>query len=806
MGLRVLTLGGILIAAAHNAAASQFVLVMHDASGWQFQSAEKLTIDGKNKLRIGSTAAEISQDAMKRLPESVIGTVPLRLHHGGYLAVRNGAAWVPVYPDGASFKGASSAQALWTAAQVVIQADKASKDQAMRTSDIFAILPGTAAPAETVVAFLADEANFRGAGEASPAESFDERMSFLVGIAGTATGAAQAKLRSILSDGMTSALQRADSAAAGRFAALNEGLRYVPVSEKAFPSDPALTQLCAALRDKLTWLNRRMAIVRALGAAAEWDALIDKYGDKAGDLGDYDDAFPELHQLHDRSSKESETFHAGEARRLYTMTPKQCVPAQEQVKLAMLRDANSSDLKALSDEIRLGCIGGPKPPVAGPPETPGQTAQITGYLTTADRSMADGKFDDAENAIKRAEIIFAGDPRIVLTRAKLLRARRNFRQAIDVLDRYDSLVAADAPSMEVSATLRANIEYDISSGRDAARLATTKAEAEGDYPAAFAKAVDGVNLDPADPELLYHAGLDAALTRNVSDARKYWQSYLAVTQSQSSENKRRTDVRSWLPDLGAATPPAGTAPNWFSGAGNPQGLMYDPVSLTVNAHPFEVRGSRKQTTLFDWQSGVLTAIRTTTQEPGAVPVNVYFDYYPAGKGARRASTDIFADKGDPGTPKLTPAGAVGSGKGVWVALFNYPAVNPYLVEKFTGKRVATILAGNPYFNPYEWNGVYAFLAEYDADGRVKSAAPLQAGTKPLDFQWDGNKLLAIVERGGDYRRDLKYDGARLTEEIVTFRGKSSKISYKYNGGRLAEADCDSDFSLDGRSRHVAFGN
>jgi len=41
---------------------------------------------------------------------------------------------------------------------------------------------------------------------------------------------------------------------------------------------------------------------------------------------------------------------------------------------------------------------------------------------------------------------------------------------------------------------------------------------------------------------------------------------------------------------------------------------------------------------------------------------------------------------------------------------------------------------------------------------------------------------------------------------VTFRGKSSKISYKYNGGRLAEADCDSDFSLDGRSRHVAFGN
>lgn len=809
-GLRVLIFCWLAVAGAEAAAASQFVIVLHNVAGWQFQAAEKLTIDGKAKVRTGAAVpTDMSQDGTKRLTEATIGSAPLRLHRGGYLVSRNGAAWASVYPE-ASFKGSSSAQALWTAALVVIQADKGSKDQALRAADVFAILPGSATPADAVVAFLADEGNFHGVGEASPAESFDERMSLLVGIAGSATGPAQIKLRSMLSEPMTLAQQRADSAGTGRFAALTEGLRYVSVAEKVFPSDAALAKLSSGLRDKLAWLNQRMAIVKALGAATEWDALIDKYGDKNGDLGDYDDAFGDLRQLHEKSTKESETFHADEARRLYGLTPKQCVPAQEQVKLAELRSPDSPELKALYDEIRLGCIDTVTiKDKFGPVETPGNIAQITGYVTTAERSMADNKFDDAETAIKRAEAVFAGDPRIVLSRAKLLRARRLFKQAIDMLDSYDRKIASEPAKLEESATLRANIEYDISSGRTAAREATAKAEADGDYPAALGKAIEGINLDPGDAELLYHAGLDAAITRKVNDARKYWQSYLSATQSQPAENKRRTDVRNWLPEITpAAAPAAGGVPNWFSGASNAQGLMYDPVSVTVNGHPFEVKGSKKQTTEFDWQSGVLTSVRTTTLEPGITKFSVFFDYNPGGKGVRRVSADPFDDKGDPGVPKLTASGAVGTGKGTYVVLSNNSLVSPYMLEKLTGKRTATIVAGNPYFSPFEWSGVYSFLAEYDSDGRVKSATPLKgaAGAKPIDFQWDGNKLMAVIERGGDYRRDMKYDGGQLKEEIVVFRGKSSKISYKYNGGHVSEADCEGGASPDGRSRHVTFGN
>ena len=101
-----------------------------------------------------------------------------------------------------------------------------------------------------------------------------------------------------------------------------------------------------------------------------------------------------------------------------------------------------------------------------------------------------------------------------------------------------------------------------------------------------------------------------------------------------------------------------------------------------------------------------------------------------------------------------------------------------------------------------------WLEEYDVEGHVKSAKPLHGkdSAKPLDFVWDGDKLLSITERGGEYRRVMRYDGARLIGETVTFRGKTSKITYKYNGDRLVEADCDDDTSIDSRSRHVTFGN
>ena len=51
---------------------------------------------------------------------------------------------------------------------------------------------------------------------------------------------------------------------------------------------------------------------------------------------------------------------------------------------------------------------------------------------------------------------------------------------------------------------------------------------------------------------------------------------------------------------------------------------------------------------------------------------------------------------------------------------------------------------------------------------------------------------------------MTYAGDQLTGEIISFRGRNSKIEYKYRGDQLAEANCGDDASIDGRSRHVTF--
>ena len=802
-GLNVLAVCSLGFASAGLAGASQFVLILHNDAGWQFQGAEKLTINGKTKLRRGASGGslELTQDAYKKLPQEALGGA-LRLHRGGYLVTRNGATWTPIFPDGANFKGSSSAQAIWSAAQVVIQADRGSKDQAMRTSDIFAILSGPATPIDAAVTYLSDEENFRGVGEPSPAASFDERMSLLTGIAAVATGPSQAKIKAILSDPMNRALKLFSSAGTGRYAALTEGLRYVPVAEKAFPADAELTRLGSSLREKLDWLNQRTAIVRALGVATEWDALIDKYDD----LKDYDDAFNDLRELYNRSARESEAEHTKQARDALDATPKRCATARDEIKLAMLRNPSSGTLEALYSEIRIGCLDDHTGGTPAATETSAQKLRIVPYITRAERDIAAINFDAAEDDLKAAEAVYARDPKFLLSRIHLLQAQKHLKQAISKLDDYEVLVKDDSAALEAAASLRENISYDIRSGSDAARKANLKAEADGDYPAALVQARAGLQINDSDPELLYHAGLDAAVTRNEKEARAHWGAYLSIPPTQLGSSNHVTEVRNDLILLSPLAEPVG-APNWYSGRGNPPGLMYDPASLAINVHPTEVKGSRKLQTVFEWRGNVLNAVHTTLQEPiGAPPVNVYFDYYPSGHGVRRVSTELFDDKSDPGPPKVTPQGAAGQGKGTYVTLFTDPNVNPYLIEVLAKKRVATIVAGNPYFNPFVWNGVFAFIAEYDADGRVKSATPVKSGLKALEFQWDGNKLVSIAEKGGGYRREMKYNGAQLIGEVISYNGKTSKIEYRYNGGRLVEAHCDDDSSIDGRSRQVVFGN
>jgi hypothetical protein len=146
----------------------------------------------------------------------------------------------------------------------------------------------------------------------------------------------------------------------------------------------------------------------------------------------------------------------------------------------------------------------------------------------------------------------------------------------------------------------------------------------------------------------------------------------------------------------------------------------------------------------------------------------------------------------------------------FVTLLNHPRVDPVIAEAFTGEPAAFGFSANRWFHPFAWDGIHMFALRYDDEGRIREAR--EAGAPPLEFEWYGQRLLRVVQRQTEdrrsevsYERAMRYEADRLTGETVRFQGKASRIEYRYDsGGRLVEAVCDRDGSLDGHSRRVTF--
>lgn len=153
----------------------------------------------------------------------------------------------------------------------------------------------------------------------------------------------------------------------------------------------------------------------------------------------------------------------------------------------------------------------------------------------------------------------------------------------------------------------------------------------------------------------------------------------------------------------------------------------------------------------------------------------------------------------------------GNSSSGYLTLWNNPRLDTRLAWKVTGKRAAVGFSGNKFFHPFVWDAIHLFEFDYDDQGRVLHAWELGDATAPrLDFTWEGQRLVKIAgydpNGGVVYSRTLNYSGDRLTSEsIVQPGGKTSRIEYKYDKlGKLVEADCDNDQTLDGRSRKVHF--
>ena len=238
----------------------------------------------------------------------------------------------------------------------------------------------------------------------------------------------------------------------------------------------------------------------------------------------------------------------------------------------------------------------------------------------------------------------------------------------------------------------------------------------------------------------------------------------------------------------------GMVPHWISGEMyTPGEVFYDPVSGGFFPQIMRSRGMKGKTTDFNWEGFAVTSISTTVETLGSGRGPTIFEAEPRYDRQRVHMIDI-GSKGNSAEARSS----------IQLRYVNSPDFDPLLAAKFTGTVQTRGWAGNPFFHPFLWEGIFVFDLTYDELGRIKEATPVMTDasrtrsplSEKLTFTWEGksNRLSSI--RGARYRREMKYDGkGRLKAETITYGNNGGRIDYAYlqNTSQLVSATCEDNF-------------
>ena len=615
--VRTFLLLGIAAALAPGLRAGEFLVVTRSSSGvWSFQDVESISVNGKDKVRIaplGSAPPSWDPKAVGHLPETQFSTLTIvRRGADGALLGRNASPdWQLLLPDGLKSKTSDSAAHMWSESTLALKKDRKDKSpSAIRLEELYAIVPGQDAAVSAAV--LATELAPHKTPGVSDEDAFRSMLALIpAAVKAYPAGPAADRIRDFLRTAISGRLTQWQEGGA-MLSVLDESLALAGAAQTAFPNDKTLAAEATEARDVRKWLDRRLAILRALDAGEQSDAFLVEY--RAFEI--YDKSFSQLSAARQSHLRLSAKSHIETARRL--RTEGDYAGAVRHLLIAKWRDPKAPDADEMLEQVRLEAARLSSQKFAESrrgidPRSPAQV-QLQRRLLLAEQYLNDGKLAEGEKAIQDAAAADKDEPRVLLLQARLAVARGDLGMALALLDNYDG-IAVTPQDFTDGEKLRAQVQYNIETS-----LAKKRSELDGDldqqrFATALETSADGLKLDNENADFLYFAGLDACVLRHSDKGAPLLRRYLDLTDSTEANRQRRVAAVQLLREAEQEQPdPAGDKPrdrtelSWFSGAPLGRGVLYDPISLAFQPKVAHIEASDHLNINYEWAGNALHSV------------------------------------------------------------------------------------------------------------------------------------------------------------------------------------------------------
>ena len=403
------------------------VLVSRSEKGLQFAEATSVLVNGKDKAIILGSQPALPNRAGKMSSVHLAGTL-LKDGDANTIARYSDGEIEYLLPEGLPKNAVRTPSAAWSTANISYKKSASDKDPTdISASKFVAFLPGGVEEL-TQLCMNARELQLLG----GKGKTFPTQLEFLLATKPYSSEPATAPLKRFVEQGMRQRYQSFESGAAG-LEVLGEAMKLTQVSSALYPNDSEQDELRHEVADKKDWFSSKMAILRAFLAAHEWDP----YLLAARDMEKYQQSFPEIQKAHTEALKASLEYHRDSAEK--RLKDRELGGAYREFRVASRLQPSDKILQqkvlmTWTDYSREVAIDHK---TARTQLSPGQRGAMNQALRFAQGYKEENKLDLALKSVLDAEMIDPDSLEVLLKKAEILGARREYAKALATLDQYD---------------------------------------------------------------------------------------------------------------------------------------------------------------------------------------------------------------------------------------------------------------------------------------------------------------------------------------------------------------------------------